>query len=208
MLNKATTLKRKLEALQQEETALHQHQKARLKHMQDLHEIPSLVDVKYDRWSKTRLDRLLVDYLLRMGYTDSAEQLAQEKGIRDLVDVEAFVAAADIETSLRKRRTHECLAWCSENKRALKEIHVSLQGGVGRSLGDCTYADPQQSNLELELRLQHFIEMTRNPDMAQVTEAMLYARRYLGVDQEPEIGLRAGGLLIHGSTTECEPYRV
>lgn len=127
MLAKAQTLKRKLESLQQEERTINKHQKARLQHLQDLHEIPSLVDVKYDRWSRVRLDRLLVDYLLRMGYTDSAKQLAREKGIEDLVDVDVFVAAGHIELSLRTGRTQECLAWCSENKRALKEMNVSLR---------------------------------------------------------------------------------
>lgn len=125
MLAKAQTLKRKLESLQDEERVINKHQKARLQHLQDLHEIPSLVDVKYDRWSRVRLDRLLVDYLLRMGYTDSARQLAQEKGIEDLVDVDVFLAAGHIEQSLRAGRSQECLAWCTENKRALKEMNVS-----------------------------------------------------------------------------------
>jgi len=124
MLSKAQTLKRKLEALNQEEKALHKHQKARLQHLQELHEIPSLVDVKYDRWTRVRLDRLLVDYLLRMGYMDSARQLAQEKDIEDLVDLDAFMAAGQVEKSLRQCRTQECLAWCSENKRALKDTNV------------------------------------------------------------------------------------
>jgi len=102
MLAKAQTLKRKLEMLQQEEKVIHRHQKARLQHLQDLHDIPSLVDVKYDRWSRVRLDRLLVDYLLRMGYTDSAKQLAHEKGVEDLVDIDVFMAASHIEHSLRE----------------------------------------------------------------------------------------------------------
>jgi len=126
MLAKAQTLKRKLESLQQEERTINKHQKARLQHLQDLHEIPSLVDVKYDRWSRVRLNRLLVDYLLRMGYTDSAKQLAREKGIEDLVDVNVFLAAGNIEQSLREGRTQECLGWCTENKRAVKEMNVSL----------------------------------------------------------------------------------
>lgn len=94
--------------------------------MQDLHDIPSLVDVKYDRWAKVRLDRMLVDYLLRMGYAESAKQLAAEKGIEDLVDLQAFMSSGHIQQSLRNGRTQECLAWCSENKQALKKINVRL----------------------------------------------------------------------------------
>lgn len=124
-LAKAQNLKRKLEALQAEEQSLHRQQKARIEHLQELHDIPSLADVKYDNWSHTRLDRLLVDFMLRQGYTQSAKELAREKGIDELVDVGVFEECGKIEKSLREGRTHECLAWCNENKQALKKINVS-----------------------------------------------------------------------------------
>ena len=123
-LVKAQNLKRKLEALQTEEKSLHRQQKARIRHLQELHEIPSLADVNYDNWSRTRLDRLLVDYLLRQGYTQSARELAREKNIEELVDVGVFEECGKIEQSLREGRTQECLAWCGENKQALKKINV------------------------------------------------------------------------------------
>ena len=82
--------------------------------------------MKYDNWAHTRLDRLLVDYLLRQGYTQSAKELAEEKGIEELVDVGVFEECGKIEKSLREGRTAECLAWCGENKQALKKIDVSL----------------------------------------------------------------------------------
>lgn len=123
-LVKAQNLKRKLEALQAEEKSLHRQQKTRIQHLQELHEIPSLADVKYDNWSQTRLDRLLVDYLLRQGYTQSAKELANEKGIDDLVDVGVFEECGKIEDSLMEGRTQECLAWCNDNKQALKKINV------------------------------------------------------------------------------------
>ena len=124
-LAKAQNLKRKLEALQAEEKALHRQQKARVEHLQELHEIQSLADVKYDSWSQVRLDRLLVDYLLRQGHTQSAKQPAKEKGIEDLVDVGVFDECGKIEKSLREGKTQECLSWCNENKQALKKINVS-----------------------------------------------------------------------------------
>lgn len=125
-LAKAQTLKRKLEALHEEEKSLHRQQKARIDHLQQLHEIPSLADVKYDTWSHTRLDRLLVDYLLRQGYVESARQLAREKGVEDLVDVAVFEECGKIEDSLSKGEVKDALAWCSENKQALKKINVRL----------------------------------------------------------------------------------
>jgi len=145
------------------------------------------VDVKYDQWAKIRLDRMLVDYLLRMGYMDSAKQLANEKHIEDLVDVDAFVACGNIEQSLRNGRTQDCLAWCSENKQALKKMN---------------------SNLELELRLQQFIEMTRSGDIGKLIEAMLHAKKYLGGQQDMDYGLKAAGLLAYSAATETEPYKV
>lgn len=85
----------------------------------------SLDDVKYEQWSRTRLDRLLVDYLLRNGYKDSAVALAQEKGIEDLVDVDTFVQMSRIRESLLKGRVTEALSWCQENKKELRKLEVS-----------------------------------------------------------------------------------
>lgn len=84
----------------------------------------SLDDVKYEEWSRTRLDRLLVDYLLRYGYKESASALAREKGIGELVDVETFVQMSRIRESLRSGRVTEALAWCIENKKDLKKMDV------------------------------------------------------------------------------------
>ncbi|KAF2151146.1 protein fyv10 [Myriangium duriaei CBS 260.36] len=186
VLNKAQTLKRKLEALHAEERALQSQQKARLRHLQELHEIPSLVDVKFDRWSKVRLDRMLVDYMLRMGFDRSAKLLTQERKIEGLVDVDAFRALEDINRSLRQGRTNEALTWCQDNKRALKEAG---------------------SNLELELRLQQMVEMTRTGETTKLIEATIHARKYLGAQQDTFYGLRAGGLLAHPANTLTEPYR-
>lgn len=86
----------------------------------------SLDDVKYEEWSRTRLDRLLVDYLLRHGYKESAEALAREKGIGELVDVETFVQMSRIRESLRNGRVNEALAWCNENKKELRRMEVSF----------------------------------------------------------------------------------
>jgi macrophage erythroblast attacher len=95
MISKMQNLKRKVEGLHDEEMRIHKSAKARLRHLQDLYDIHSLVDVKYDEWSRTRLSRLLVDYLLREGYSESAAHLAQSKGITDLVDVDAFVTRSN-----------------------------------------------------------------------------------------------------------------
>ncbi len=53
----------------------------RLEHLSLLNAIPSLESEEFERWSRTRLNRILVDYLLRQGYSASAEKLAQDVGI-------------------------------------------------------------------------------------------------------------------------------
>lgn len=126
LISRMHGLKRKLVALHDEEQALHSASRRRIEHLEELYSIPSLADVKYDEWSNVRLSRLLVDYLLRSGYTASARALATEKKVEELVDIEPFELCRDIETSLLGRRTQDCLAWCLDNRQALKKINVGL----------------------------------------------------------------------------------
>ena len=39
-------------------------------------------------WNKTRLDRMLVEYLLRQGYYETALELADNAGVGDLTNTE------------------------------------------------------------------------------------------------------------------------
>ncbi|KAF2725870.1 putative negative regulation of gluconeogenesis [Polychaeton citri CBS 116435] len=192
-LAKAQNLKRKLEALHEEEKGLHKQQKARINHLKSLHDCQGLADVKYEDWSRVRLDRLLVDYLLRQGYTESARQLSQEKGIENLVDVGVFDECARVEKSLQRGEVKECLNWCSENKQGLKKMN---------------------SDLEYELRLQQFIELRRSGDTVKLMEAIAHARKHLAtpsssIDPETQRNfiLKAGGLLANPPDTFLEPYR-
>lgn len=40
-----------------------------------------------NQWKRKRLDRMLVEYLLRNGYYSSALQLAQKSGLEDLTNI-------------------------------------------------------------------------------------------------------------------------
>ncbi len=126
MISRMQGLKRKLEGLHEEEQVIQQHSKKRIQHLQDLYDIKTLVDVKYDQWSRVRVNRLLADYMLRSGYGESAKALAKEKGIEELVDTEVFMNCNRIQESLKQGRTNECLAWCAENKQGLKKINVGI----------------------------------------------------------------------------------
>lgn len=213
MISKMQTLKRKVEGLHEEEMRIHKSAKARLRHLQDLYHVHSLVDVKYDEWSRTRLSRLLVDYLLREGYSESAAHLAQSKGITELVDVDAFVACHKIERSLREgMSTGLALDWCKEHGKELKKA-----GSI----------------LEFELRLQQYIELVRQGHEAGISdmdglesdgmngvsigggggetklvEARAHAKKYLSTSGDFDLLRRAAGLLAYKPWNEVEPYAV
>ncbi|CAL3964561.1 hypothetical protein PZA11_002449 [Diplocarpon coronariae] len=187
MLTRMRGLKRKLAASAEEEARLHQQSASRIRHLGELYGMQSLDDVKYEEWSRTRLDRLLVDYLLRNGYKDSAGALAREKGIEDLVDVETFVQVGRIRESLQRGRTQEALAWCQENKKELRRM---------------------ESNLEFMLRFQQYIELVRSQDHAKLLESIGHAKKYLLPFREayPREVQQACGLLAFPPGTRAEAY--
>ena len=121
-------LKRKMESLQEEERKVQDQSKKRIQHLECLHQIPSLVDVKYDQWSRTRLERLMVDHMLRSGYSESARQMAREREVEDLVDINVFVQCQRVAESLRRGETKDALQWCGENKAALRKSEVCCFG--------------------------------------------------------------------------------
>lgn len=130
MLAKMKGLKRKLAACAEEESRLQRQSQSRIRHLGELYGMQSLDDVKYEDWSRTRLDRLLVDYLLRNGYKESATTLAREKGIEDLVDVDTFVQMSRIRESLNNGAVTEALSWCQENKKELRKMDVCWNSKV------------------------------------------------------------------------------
>lgn len=124
MISRVQGLKRKMESLHEEEKKLHTQSRKRISHLEDMHNIATLDEDAYDRWSVTRLDRLLIDYLLRSGYGESARQLAEVRDVEDLVDIDVFRQCWRIEESLKNGSTAECLAWCVDNKVTLKKQNV------------------------------------------------------------------------------------
>lgn len=120
-------VKRKLTAFAEEEEKLHRHEQARVGHLGELYAMHTVDDVKYEGWSRVRLDRLLVDYLLRRGYNESARALAREKGIEPLVDLDTFDQMSRIRKSILNRSVAEALAWCAagDTKKELRKMDVS-----------------------------------------------------------------------------------
>ncbi|KIW10328.1 hypothetical protein PV08_11290 [Exophiala spinifera] len=193
MIQRMQNVKRKLEKLHVEEEALHDYSAKRIRHLQDLYQIPSLVDVKYEQWSRTRLDRLMVDYLLRSGYSKTASLLAESKQISHLIDLDIFVACHKIASSLTRGETKEALAWINENKNSLKKLIT---------------APHKSTDLEFELRLQQFIELVRAGTTAKRLEAAMYAQQHLTphTSSRPDAVMLAAGLLAQTPYSHTKVY--
>ncbi|KAI9891328.1 MAG: GID complex subunit containing RING finger motif [Vezdaea aestivalis] len=187
MIVRMQGLKRKLEAINSEDKVLHDQSKKRLQHLQELYEIPSLVDVRFERWSRSRLDRLLVDYMLRTGYIKSASSLARERNISDLVDIKPFVQYIKIRESLKRHSTQECLTWCLENKHTLRKISEFI---------------------EFEIRLQQYIELVRTREPSKLLEAIIFGRKHFAFykDSQAEKIKGAAALLAYEEDASDEPY--
>ncbi|KAI8813673.1 CTLH/CRA C-terminal to lish motif domain-containing protein [Cladochytrium replicatum] len=185
MVTRLQNLKRKLEDSKAEEALYSARTRQRLEHVGQLYAIESSESEEYARWSQTRLDRILVDYLLREKYGESAKLLSAESGIQELVDIDLFATAQNIEATLRNRSCTECLQWCNDNKSNLRKI---------------------KSTLEFNLRLQEYIEHVR---AGRLSEAIIYARKYLTPWSETHLReiQQAMGLLAFTPSTRCSSYR-
>ncbi|PHH84406.1 hypothetical protein CDD83_1990 [Cordyceps sp. RAO-2017] len=158
MISRMRGAKRKLAALADEEARLHLQMAARINHLDELYSIHSVDDVKYEAWSRRRLDRLLADYLLRHGFIQTAKELADERGIQDLVDVDTFVNMTRIREALLRGSVAEALAWCTDNKKELRKM---------------------ESKLEFMLRFQQYIELIRTQSEPRLMEAIAHAKKHL-----------------------------
>jgi len=131
-------------------------------------------------WRKTRFNRMLVDHLLREGMYDTANLLAEQLNIKDLTNIDIFWSAKEVEESLKRHETNRVVSWCYENKSKLRKI---------------------QSTLELEIRIQEFVELVRTERRA---EAVRHARKYLADSQCEENAVaikKCMGLLAFPTST-------
>ena len=139
------------------------------------------------RWEKLRLDRALVDYMLREGMYKTAETLTESHSLTNIVDSDIFQESRIVIEALRKRDCSEALRWCNDNKRRLQKI---------------------QSKLEFRLRLQEFVEHAR---AGRKTDAIHYMKKFLASSNCSSERLldiqRFMTLLAFEPTTSCQPYK-
>ncbi|MCJ1225387.1 GID complex subunit containing RING finger motif [Toensbergia leucococca] len=185
MINRMQGLKRKMESLHDEEKVLHQHSRKRIQHLQDLYDIPSLADVKYDEWSRIRLNRLLVDYLLRSGCLRSVSQDRGEPEEEEYSGVPGLVFGASTDDE--------------EDQRTIIPSMLSV------TASECLH-EGVQNNLEFELRLQQYIELRRN---GRLLDARQHAQKYIAPHTDTHLSEihRAAGLLAYPPNTQAEPYK-
>ncbi|KAI6655019.1 Macrophage erythroblast attacher [Oopsacas minuta] len=137
------------------------------------------------QFEKSRVNRIVVDHLLRTGHFDTAVSLSKETGISHLVDIDLFQETREIERELRIHNPDPCLAWCLSNKSKLRKLN---------------------SNLECNIRLQQFIELVR---VGMHSEAILHARKYLTQVDDSFLGevQSAMGLLAFPTDTRFSHYQ-
>ncbi|XP_050385864.1 protein MAEA homolog [Argentina anserina] len=180
LVSRLQGLKRKLAEGSKAENLQAQRCRARLDHLES-------ADVEnLSEWNNVRLNRILVDYMLRMSYYDTAAKMAESHNIQDLVDIDVFQEARKVIEALQNKEVGPALAWCAENKSRLKK---------------------SKSKLEFQLRLQEFIELVRAENNLR---AITYAQKYLapwGTTYMKELQ-RVFVTVAYKSTTECNTYKV
>lgn len=184
VVDKLGVLKRKADDSLMDEQGAAQVCKRRLEHLKDGC-YNATNEISFNAWKKKRLDRMLVDYLLRNGYYESAIKLARHSNIGDITNIELFIASRQVEDSLMARETDKCLAWCHENRSKLRKI---------------------KSTLEIQLRQQEFIELIRQRDPIG---AIKHARKYFpSADETQQQELQhVMGMLAFPNDRTKEPYR-
>jgi len=183
LVNKLVGLKRKIEESKKEEEGHIQRFKARMDYLKTYYKKE---DAEYlNRWNASRVDRVVVDYMLREGLYDSAVRLASDSHITDLVDIDVFISSKKVIEGLSRCDCTEALQWCADNRSKLKKI---------------------KSTLEFSLRIQEFVELVRCNKLQQ---AINYSRKHLSsyaATNMKEIQL-AMAILVFLKDTKCERYK-
>ena len=128
-------------------------------------ESPSVHD-----WYAVRLTSIIADYLLREGYSKSAQILLQRVELKGLIDVEIYRTLARVCSDLQAQSCKEALKWCGENRSRLHKVEVRP---LSRPHNLCL-PDFLKSKLELELRKQEFLVIVSRSKL----EAIAYARQW------------------------------
>eukprot|EP01026_Neomeris_dumetosa_P014724 TRINITY_DN1541_c0_g2_i1.p1 TRINITY_DN1541_c0_g2~~TRINITY_DN1541_c0_g2_i1.p1 ORF type:complete len:394 (-),score=35.18 TRINITY_DN1541_c0_g2_i1:376-1557(-) len=177
-----TQLSQKFEGNNQAEADDCRRLEARWKYIQ---QVFSTDYTSYIEWNKARLNRLILDYLLRQGFVNISTKMAEKYNLSELVETHIFNGAQRIIQSLKKHDCGPALEWCTQNRGKLKKI---------------------KSVLEFKLHMQVYLELVR----AQRTiDAIMYARKHLAswsTSQTKDLQ-RALATAIFTSDSKYPPYQ-
>ncbi|KAG7224848.1 hypothetical protein INR49_028214 [Caranx melampygus] len=159
VVEKLSALKRKAAESIQAEDESAKLCKRRIEHLKEhSSDQPASVNL----WKKKRMDRMM-----------------------DLVNIEMFLTAKEVEESLERQETATCLAWCHDNKSRLRKM---------------------KSCLEFSLRIQEFIELIRQNKRM---DAVRHARKHFSQAEGGQLDevRQVMGMLAFPSDTHISPYR-
>ncbi|NXQ36767.1 MAEA protein, partial [Alaudala cheleensis] len=225
VVEKLSVLKRKaVESIQAEDESA-KLCKRRIEHLK---EHSSDQPAPANMWKKKRMDRMMVEHLLRCGYYNTAVKLARQSGIEDLVNIEMFLTAKEVEESLERQETMTCLAWCHDNKSRLRKMKRMTSLSRGRQtekffnlghksksasdysrengLKETIKGKPELSCLEFSLRIQEFIELIRQNKRL---DAVRHARKHFSQAEGSQLDevRQVMGMLAFPSDTHISPYK-
>lgn len=153
LLDKLQSLKRKASETVEEEKAAASLLKRRLNHLKvGIDSDTSPIDM--NKWRNDRVDRFVADYLLRTGYFDTAQRLAEHNLSDYMINSEVFLKAREVELALSVGDTSKWSEWAMESKSKLRRM---------------------KSGLELKIRRQEFVELVKK---GHKLEAVKFARKY------------------------------
>ncbi|NXB71993.1 MAEA protein, partial [Donacobius atricapilla] len=229
VVEKLSVLKRKaVESIQAEDESA-KLCKRRIEHLK---EHSSDQPAPANMWKKKRMDRMMVEHLLRCGYYNTAVKLARQSGIEDLVNIEMFLTAKEVEESLERQETMTCLAWCHDNKSRLRKMKQGVtlsitpgrqtenelkMGHKSKSASDYSRENDdlvmetikgkqELSCLEFSLRIQEFIELIRQNKRL---DAVRHARKHFSQAEGSQLDevRQVMGMLAFPSDTHISPYK-
>lgn len=112
-----------INALREDEKNCLSRSRARLSHMQHLSNKLSSQPMA-DSSSALRVQRLVVEYMLRQGFFETAAKLSDRDDLTLLLDLGVFSESIGIANALRRCSTKECINWCNEHKSLLRKTSV------------------------------------------------------------------------------------
>eukprot|EP00656_Telonema_subtile_P051309 TRINITY_DN6867_c0_g1_i4.p1 TRINITY_DN6867_c0_g1~~TRINITY_DN6867_c0_g1_i4.p1 ORF type:complete len:193 (+),score=65.74 TRINITY_DN6867_c0_g1_i4:127-705(+) len=120
LMQRLLGLKRKLEVFNEDEVAVIARSEARFQHV-------AALEAGEPEAKKTRLARAVVEQLLRSGLTDSAEMLAKDAQVGELVELELYKEATVISAALKAHDSEPALQWCHTHRSRLRKAESKLE---------------------------------------------------------------------------------